>query len=295
MLLAIAGALSGLVYAAMNLFVWNGYVWTNDANIDAFGSDLSSFVTENVAAIHFDEGDFVRKGDLIVQLDDNIPLAKKREAEAKIVSLEQEIKVKQAFLLKTLNDYIRAKEGIVDKVISPQEYDHKEKDYEMAQAELELAFANLDLAKRELGVIEAELSHYFVKAPYDGTLAKRWIWLGDVTSPGQSMFTMYNLKDVWVLANLEEKKMENVRLGALVRIHIDAYPGFTFEGEIFTIKEAAASQFTLVPQNNATGNFTKVAQRIPIKISIRPPEDFPKDKPLYLFPGMSAEVWIKVE
>jgi len=286
-------ALVALTVFLFWFFSWRQYVWTNDANIEAYGSDLSANVIEKVIGVFADEGDFVEEGQLIVQLQNNVPLAKKAEAQARITTLEQDILVKKAYMEKVRNDYIRAEEGIQDAVISEQEFDHKQKDFEMAAAELSFALAALEEAKRQLEVIEASLTHYSIHALQSGVIAKRWIWYGDVTSPGQSMFTMYDLKDVWVVARLEEEKIGYVKLNSEVDITIDAYPGYTFTGQVFAIKGAAASQFSLVPQNNATGNYTKVAQRVPIKISVQKPENFPEDKPLYLFPGMSVEVWIK--
>jgi membrane fusion protein, multidrug efflux system len=283
----------GLVFTGVYFYLTRNYAWTNDANLDAYRTDLSANVTEKITAIYFDEGDFVEKGQLIALLENNVPLAQKAQSKAKIISLEQEISVKTAYLMKVRNDFIRAEEGIVDAVISEQEYDHKQKDLAIAEAELDLAFSNLKLAQKELEVVETELTHYEIRAPHDGVIVKRWIWLGDVISPGQGTFTMYDLSNIWVLANLEEGKMEKVKIGSTVDIRLDAYPGYSFHGEVFTIKGAAASQFSLVPQNNATGNYTKVSQRVPLKISINPPKDFPKDQPLYLFPGLSAEVWIK--
>ncbi len=283
--------LGGLAY----LLEWRHTVWTNDANIEAYGTDLSANVTEKIIALYVDEGDVVKKGEIIAVLQNNIPLAQKAAAEAKIKSLTEEISVQEGRFKKIRNDFIRALAGFEDKVVSEQDYDHAEKNMEIISAELKLAYANLELAKKELEVINAALVHYTILAPHDGVIAKRWVWIGDVTTPGQSLYTMYDLENVWVLANLEEGKIENVKLGDNVEISIDAYPGYTFQGNVFTIKGAAASQFSLVPQNNATGNYTKVAQRIPIKITIRPPEDFPDNQPLYLFPGMSAEVRIKVK
>jgi len=291
--LASIAALVVLTITLFWLFSWRHYVWTNDANIEAYGSDLSANVTEKVIGVFADEGDFVEDGQLIVQLQNNVPLAKKAEAEARILTLKQEVLVRKANLEKIRNDYIRAEEGIQDAVISEQEFDHKQKDFEMAAAQLGLSLANLEEAKKQLEVIEASLTHYTIYAPQSGFIAKRWIWFGDVTAPGQSMFTMYDLEDIWVLARLEEEKIGYVELNSEVEITIDAYPGYTFTGKVFAIKGAAASQFSLVPQNNATGNYTKVAQRIPVKISVKKPDDFPEDKPLYLFPGMSVEVWIK--
>lgn len=270
-------------------------VWTNDANINAFGTNISANITEKIIAIYVDEGDFVVKGERIAQFWNNIPLAQKATAEARIKSLEEQIAVQEARLKKIRNDYIRAHKGIENQVVSAQDYDHAEKNLEIAEAELKSAYANFELAQRELEVIHSELRHYDILAPQDGVIAKRWIWFGDVTVPGQSLFTIYDLKNVWVEANLEEYKIKNVKLGDPVDICIDAYPGLLFQGNIFTIKGAAASQFSLIPQNNATGNYTKVSQRIPIKITIKPPDNFPEDQTLYLFPGMSVEVTIKVK
>jgi membrane fusion protein, multidrug efflux system len=274
---------------------WSTWVYTNDANIEAFSVNLSSEVLERIVALHVDEGDHVKQNELIAEMQPNILLSKKQEAEAKIVSLEKEVNFQEAHFEKIRNDYERAVLGIRDEIISSQEFDHKQKDYEMAKAGLELAFANLFLARMQLEVIDTELTHYYVYAPMDGYISKRWVLTGDVTQPGQTLFTMYDLKNVWVTANLSEKKLKNVRVGDPVDIHVDAYPGYTFKGKIFVIKGAAASQFSLIPQNNATGNYTKVAQRIPIKITIDPPEDFPHDEPIYLFPGMSVEVTIRVK
>ena len=89
-----------------------------------------------------------------------------------------------------------------------------------------------------------------------------------------------------------EKKIEKVKIGDPVEISVDAYPNKTFYGKVFTIKSAAASQFSVIPQNNATGNYTKVAQRIPIKITL---DSASSDNQLYLFPGMNVEVKIKVQ
>ena len=286
-----------LLIVGIGIFVYEKryYVWTNDAFIEGYGVDLSTNVTEQVTELFVDEGDMVKQGQLLAVLYNNVPLAEKKEALARIASSEQEVLIKEAYYLKIRNDYERALKGIKDRIISTQEFDHNQKDFEAAEAGVDLAYANLELAKKQLEVIDAKLLHYEVRAPQDGIIAKRWVWFGDVVQPGQGLYTIYNLEDVWVLANVKEKQIRNIKLGSKVNIHIDAYPGYTFEGEVFAIKGAAASKFTLVPQNNATGNYTKVEQRVPMKISIKKPKDFPEDKPLYLFPGISAVVHIKVK
>ena len=154
------------------------------------------------------------------------------------------------------------------------------------------ALADTVLAKSKVQLINTYLSHTLIYAPFDGVIAKRWIFTGDVMRPGQSLFTMYDRQRVWVQANLSEKKIKKVKMGDPVEILVDAYPNKTFYGKVFTIKSAAASQFSVIPQNNATGNYTKVAQRIPIKITLDSPSP---DSQLYLFPGMNVEVKIKIQ
>ncbi|MBS0622500.1 MAG: HlyD family secretion protein [Verrucomicrobia bacterium] len=188
---------------------------------------------------------------------------------------------------------MRALRGIEEEVISAQTFDHNQKDLEIASARVALALSELELARKTLEMVEAKLTHYTIYASQNGIIANRWVWLGDTVSPGQTLYTLVDLEDVWVLARLEETKMAHVKLGDFVKIHVDAYPNYTFHGEIFAIKGATASTFSPIPSNNATGNYTKVAQRVPIKMTIEPPDDFPKDQPLYLFPGMNVEVTIE--
>lgn len=268
------------------------YVWTNDALVDAFTVDISPDILARIVSLDVDEGDVVKKGQPISYLLDDILIAQKNESEANILKLKQEIKVEEALLEKIKNDYIRAEQGIIDQVITFQEYDHRQKDYFAQVAKTDYAKANLEYAEKMLKVIEAKLDHTIVLAPIDGVVAKRWVYTGDVMNPGQTMFTLNDLNRLWVVANLEEKKLRHVKIGSEVDVLIDAYPGYVFKGKVFVIQGGAASQFALIPQDNATGNYTKVEQRIPIKISFDKPSNFPINTPLYLFPGMSVEVKI---
>jgi membrane fusion protein (multidrug efflux system) len=126
-----------------------------------------------------------------------------------------------------------------------------------------------------------------------GVISKRWVLSGDIVQPGQSIFTIYNVKDVWVTANLEETSLSNLRLGDKVEISVDSYPDAKFIGTILRLGSNTASQFSLIPPNNASGNFTKVTQRIPIKISIER-TDSNRSQNINLLPGMSVEVKVRV-
>jgi membrane fusion protein (multidrug efflux system) len=282
----------GLVICAIFLVIWSIYfrpfVGTNDALIDGYKVTVSSDISARITKLYVDEGDFVKTGDLIAEMDDTISQSQKIEAEAKIVSLRASVMVEEFHYEKVRNDFERAVKGFEEGVTSAQQLDHAQKNFAMSKSKLEMTKADLEYAITQLGVIETILTHTKVWAHIDGKIVKRWVWEGDVMRAGQAMFSLYDLKDVWVLANLEETKMKNVKVGDKVEIHVDAYPDKKFHGKIFVIKGAAASEFSLIPQDNATGNYTKVAQRIPLKITIEPSEE------LYLFPGMSAEIKVKV-
>lgn len=266
-------------------------VSTNDALIDGFKVAVCPDITARIVKLYVDEGDWVKAGDLLCDLDDTIPQSEKIRAAAKIETAEAGLAVEKYNFEKIFNDFERARNGFAEGVITAQQFDHAQKNYAMARSRLEMAQADLVLAKAELGVIETKLWHTKVYASVNGMIVKRWMYEGDVPAPGQAIFSLYELDNTWVVANLEETKMKKVRLGDPVEITLDIYPGKQFYGKVFVIKGSAASEFSLIPQDNATGNYTKVAQRIPLKISIDRSRD---SEPLYLFPGLSAEVKIRV-
>jgi membrane fusion protein (multidrug efflux system) len=125
-------------------------------------------------------------------------------------------------------------------------------------------------------------------------VAKRWVLPGDIVQPGQPILTVYDLENLWVTANFEETKLSSIRLNDPAVISVDAYPDIKLEGKVILIGAAAASQFSLIPSNNASGNFTKVTQRVPIKISIEKPLAANKYNRITLLPGMSVQVKIRI-
>lgn len=287
--------LGTLLFLALGAAIWmmafRPYVRTNDALIDGFKSAVCPDITARITKLYVDEGDVVREGQLLCDLDDTILQSQKIEATANVETLELAVDLERYNFEKVRNDYERAQKGYQEGVITAQQLDHAQKNFGMAKSRFEKTEAELELARAELGVIIARLWHTKVYAPFNGMIVKRWMYVGDVPHPGQAIFSIYNLDTTWVVANLEETKMQNVKLGDPVEITLDIYPGRRFFGTIFVIKGSAASEFSLIPQDNATGNYTKVAQRVPLKISIERTEE---NKDLYFFPGLSAEVKIRV-
>jgi membrane fusion protein (multidrug efflux system) len=148
-----------------------------------------------------------------------------------------------------------------------------------------------------LNVIKTELLNTSIYSPMNGVLGKRWVLKGDVVQPGQPIFTIFDLSNIWVTAYLEETKLSSINIGDKVEISVDAYPDQNFSGKVYQIGSNTASQFSLIPPSNASGNFTKVTQRIPIKISLEPVNEMGSPDPsdnLKLLPGMSVEIKIKI-
>ena len=138
-----------------------------------------------------------------------------------------------------------------------------------------------------------ETKEYRIVSPTDGVIAKQWLVPGDLAEPGETIFTLNENKELWVAVYLQETKFSNIRLGQEALFTLDAYSGLTFYGKIFYIGANTASEFALIPPGNASGNYTKVAQRIPLKISIdRVEGDAKKKANVRLLSGMSANVKI---
>jgi membrane fusion protein (multidrug efflux system) len=122
--------------------------------------------------------------------------------------------------------------------------------------------------------------------------ARRWLLAGDIVNPGQSIYTINNNQKFWVTIYLEETKVEKLHIGQATKFTLDTYPDVVFTGKIFFIGSTTASQFSLIPASNASGNFTKVTQRVQIKISIDGTEKGEKLSTFRLMTGMSAVVKI---
>ncbi|MDI3329018.1 MAG: HlyD family efflux transporter periplasmic adaptor subunit [Alicyclobacillaceae bacterium] len=132
------------------------------------------------------------------------------------------------------------------------------------------------------------LDNAVLRAPAEGTVIKTLAKVGEVVSPGQPVALIVNKKDLYVSANIEETDLAKVKVGQPVEFTVDTYPGIRFTGKVKEIGEATASTFSLLPPINTSGNFTKVTQRIPVKISIDDRHG------ANLSPGMSAEIKIHI-
>jgi len=160
------------------------------------------------------------------------------------------------------------------------------KDAEVSRAEARLKEARADLAFAEL-----QLQHTELRAPLDGVVSKRSVEVGQVIQVGQPLLAIVPLHDVWVVANFKETQLARVRPGMPARVTVDGAPGKSFTGTVHSISAGTGSRFSLLPPENATGNWVKVVQRVPVKIRLDAGE---VGNPHTLRAGMSAVVTIAV-
>ncbi len=151
------------------------------------------------------------------------------------------------------------------------------------------AEAQVKQAEAALAAASLVTEYTEIISPVNGTVALKSVHSGEVVAAGQPLFSVTDLRDVWLNARIEETKIGKLTVGQVVEYTIDGYPGRTFEGMVYDIGTAANSVFALIPTENSSGTFTKVTQRIPIKITL------PKEDGAVFRPGMSAVIKIHVQ
>jgi len=160
----------------------------------------------------------------------------------------------------------------------------QEKQYEAALAQVEVARAAGAAARQQL-------SYTTITAPESGRIGRRAAQVGQQVSPGQPLLALVPDR-LWIAANFKETQLANIRPGQPVRVKVDSFPGLVFAAHVDSLSPASGSMFALLPPENASGNFTKVVQRIPVKIVFEP-EALAGYEDL-LRPGMSVIVKVKV-
>jgi len=315
-----------LVVTAVVVFGWrwyheyNSYYSTDDAYLDADKVAVSSKILGRITGIYADEGDSVRMGQLLVEIDSSDLYAQKLQAKAVIdqafssveqararYELDQKSEVVQEIsLARTREDFDRASSQYEGKVISKEQFDHAKKTYESAKAILDAAKAQLEVSKSQItfaesttktataqiGILETSLRNTRIYAPGSGRIAKRWLLPGDVVQPGQPVFTITRDSLFYVMAYFEETKVSGIYNGKKAELTVDAFPGMKLSGKVINVGSNTAAQFSLIPPNNASGNFTKVTQRIPVKISIDVLKKEPGTPQIHFAAGMSVLVKI---
>jgi membrane fusion protein, multidrug efflux system len=198
-------------------------------------------------------------------------------AEAQVREAEQGIRVAQAQLAQQVARVGRAEADVRAALTGPQQVS-------MSQAQARSQSAKVLQMKAALAQTELNLEHATVKAPVSGIVSQKNVEIGVVVAPGQPLLAIVPLDQLWVTANFKESQIARMRPGQPVSIEVDTFKGRDFKGRIQSIAAATGARFSILPPENATGNFVKVVQRIPVKIFFEPGQD-----PEHLLrPGMSA-------
>ncbi|MDI1316258.1 HlyD family secretion protein [Flavobacterium sp.] len=151
-----------------------------------------------------------------------------------------------------------------------------------------VAAANIKKAQAALDAANLNIGYTVVTASIDGQVSTINIQPGQLVQPGQSLFYIINNNETWVVANFKETQLDKMREGQKVKLKIDAFPGTEFEGQIVSFSPATGSKFSLLPPDNASGNFVKTVQRLPVRINFT--DNNAKDKVALLRSGMNADV-----
>lgn len=344
--------------AAVVLAAWGGHwtyqrwthVYIDDARIEGELVTISSRVSGWITEMPVVQGDTVKKGQLLAQVDDRDSRLQKEVLVAKLKAVENqmavvqaqggqvdeetlgrvqsetnrlkaaeaEVAAVQAQLKQARDDLKRAQELADAKWLSPQALERARTTFQEVQERHRKAISEVAAvrgtvsavsgSRRQLRVIERQLlvladqaeeiraeikrrevdiADRTITAPEDGRVVMTFVRKGEHVSAGQRLLMFHDPNDIWVDANVKETNVGLLRPGMKAEIHVDAYPGRVFEGRISSIGQAATSKFALLPDPNPSGNFTKITQRLPLRILLA-------EKTPELRPGMMVEVYIGV-
>src|SRR6266581_3294620 len=290
--------LLGLVAVGIRRWIYSlSHVSTDNAQVDGHIIPILPKVGGYVVEVRTDENRQVKAGDTLVVLDDRDYKARLAQAEAdlavalagvsnraRVGQAEAQVAQMQANAEKAHADLERIK-PLAEKDIVPKQA------LDAAEAALRGADARVAAARAARDQAALNLSYTRITAPSEGVVSKKSVEIGQLVQPGQPLMSEVPLSDVWVTANLKETQTANVTPGDLADFTVDAYPGRHLKGHVQSLSPATGAKFSLLPPDNATGNFTKVVQRIPVRIHL----DGAPDPAHPLRPGMSVVATIKTK
>ena len=297
--------LAGIAFGVKTVIFYSHHAETDDAQVESHIAPVLPKVSGYVTEVLVDDNQNVKVGEIVLRIDDRDLRSKVATAEADLENAKAAVSVARAGVAgaqttQAKNDadlrryaVLRAKEEV-----SSQQYDS-------ARAAAGASAAQVDGAVRQVSAAEAkvaqkqadldfaklQLSYTTVLAPATGIVSRKNVEVGQNVQVGQALLAIVARGEAWVTANYKETQLKKMRVGQPVVLEVDAYPKHEFHGKVDSIAAATGAKFALLPPDNATGNFTKVVQRVPVKIVFTDPPD--ANRPLRA--GMSVNAIVSVD
>jgi len=230
------------------------------------------------------------------------------EAKTGIATAQANVETANVRVWKATEDFNRYQNLYEDHAITKAQFDEAKAEKDAAEAQLRAAktqlpvvnekvstnrqqvnatASNIGLRQADIDYAKLQISYTVITAPTDGIISKKTIQPGQLVQGGQSLFSVVNDNGLFLTANFKETQIENIRIGQPVHIHVDAFSDHTINGTVESFAGATGAKFSLLPPDNATGNFVKVVQRIPVRIKLDKSDAELINR---LRPGMSAKV-----
>jgi membrane fusion protein, multidrug efflux system len=327
LLVIVAIALLAAIYPAIKYYdYFMSHVSTDDAYVDGTIGLISARIQGTVIKLYVEDNWRVKAGAPLVQLDPTDYRVQVEAARAQLAHARQTVdqlyaqvdaaqsglRLAQSQLTQARIDYDRAKTLRARGVVSSEYYDQATTGLRVALATQSLAKHQMMQAQAALGpdsvdhprydrpivnqaeaalqLAELRLSYTTIRAPFDGIVTRKSVHIGHRIQVGQPLMALVPVRGLYITANYKETQLTDVRVGQPADLQADIYPGYVYHGHVDSISMGTGAAFALLPPENATGNWVKVVQRVPVKIVLNHAE--PADKPLRM--GLSVEVSIDI-
>jgi membrane fusion protein (multidrug efflux system) len=263
------------------------------ANLQKAQADYKRYQTlYQQGAIARQQLDTVKAAYDVAQAQKNAAVQGVQQAQAQLAAAKQGVAKAQSQLAQAQEGVASAQAKLAASQGGLQQATATKQDTAVKRSQYDAAKAAISQAQASLNDAQLQLSYTNITAPSSGRVGKKNVEVGNRVQAGTPLMAIIDNEN-WIVANFKETQLENMKPGEPVEIKLDAFPHHTFEGRVDSISPASGAQFALLPPDNATGNFTKIVQRIPVKIVFD--QNSIKGYESQIVPGMSAEVSVKVK
>jgi membrane fusion protein (multidrug efflux system) len=295
---------AGAVYGWRTIHFYQGHAETDDAQIETHVEPVIPKVGGHVTDVLVEDNQRVEKGQVLLRIDERDLRARVATAAADVANARAAAAASRSAVGAAETEHRRAAADLQryqalrqKEEISQQQFDAARAAAEASQAQTQAqaeqvtaAAAKIAQKQSDLDLAKLQLSYATVTAPGSGWVTRKNVEVGQFVQPGQPLLAIVSEEQPWVVANFKETQLKKMRVGQRAVIQVDAYPKRDLHGHVDSIAAATGARFALLPPDNATGNFTKVVQRVPVKIVF----DEPPDPERRLRAGMSVNAIVDV-